>query len=94
MQCGQLFLELLNAVGREFDFVELPLRLFTERDHILDAAAVFALELVERIKALFDLLKLIGRIGEIVLLVPKLVGNILRGIHEVVQLSAELPHFI
>ena len=50
-------------VGGEFHLVKLPLRLFTERDHILDAAAVFALELVERIKALFDLLKLIGRIG-------------------------------
>ena len=94
MQCGQLFLELLNAVGREFDFVELPLRLFTERDDIFDTAAVFSLQLVKRIETLFDLLKFICRIGQIILLIPQFIGDILRSIHEVVQFPAEQPHFV
>ena len=46
------------------------------------------------VEPFFDLLKLVGGIGQVVLFVPQLFGDILRGVHEVVQLSAEKPHFI
>ena len=49
---------------------------------------------MERIKALFDLLKFICRIGQIILLIPQFIGDILRSIHEVVQFPAEQPHFV
>ena len=81
-------------VGGEFHLVKLPLCFFTERDDIFDTAAVFSLQLVKRIETLFDLLKFICRIGQIILLIPQFIGDILRSIHEVVQFPAEQPHFV
>ena len=94
LQAGELFLQLLDAVGGEFHLVELPFRFFQKCQNILHAAAVFALELMERIEPLFDLLELVRGVGQIVFFVAQLVGDVLRGVHEVVELAAERAHLI